>query len=73
MGSHFHQRRTADLSHHLPGGKTFTWRHQAAKIDVLSGGRIDPTADRRPQRGDIPGFQQRPDTGIKAAVAIVEA
>ena len=73
MRADFHQRRAAQLLHHLPGGEALARRHQAAKINGLIGGGIHPTAHRSPQRRDVPGFKQRPDAGVKTAITIVEA
>ena len=71
--SDLNQRGPAELAHHVPRREAIPGRHQAAKIHLLMGWRIDPTAHRRPQRGDVPGLKQRPDAGVKAAVAVVKA
>ena len=72
VSADLHQRRAAELAHHLPGSEALARRHQAAKINGLTSGSVHPAAHRRPQRRDVPGFKQRPYAGVKAAVTIVK-
>ena len=73
MRSDLNQRGLAELAHHVPRREAIAGRHQAAEVNFLIFRRIHPAAHRRPQRRNVPRLKQRPDAGVKAAVAVVKA
>jgi hypothetical protein len=63
-----HQRRAAELAHHLPGGEAIARRHQATKVFIPASGRcLKPGTFRRCGRRWAAGWTSPPTSPIVEA------